>query len=162
MWQSVPYSSVGKESACNAGDPGLIPGLGRSTGEGIGYPLQYSGLENSIDCIVHRVVKSQTDWTTFTFTFHDVAVYHPLLQWEKRTKEKKLTTLRASSSTSPCSTLEPNDISHSPCEFSEKMTLKPLYPELLLKDYLKLTGTTKSSEPVRKQWPPKQSPPSMD
>ena len=49
MWQSVPYSSVGKESTCNAGDPGLIPGLGRSTGEGIGYPLQYSGLENSID-----------------------------------------------------------------------------------------------------------------
>ena len=49
MCQSVPYSSVGKESACNAGDPGLIPGLGRSTGEGIGYPLQYSGLENSMD-----------------------------------------------------------------------------------------------------------------
>ena len=37
-----PDSSVGKESACNAGDPGLIPGLGRSTGEGINYPLQYS------------------------------------------------------------------------------------------------------------------------
>ena len=37
-----PHSSVGKESACNAGDPGLIPGLGRSAGEGIGYPLQYS------------------------------------------------------------------------------------------------------------------------
>ena len=37
-----PYSSVGKECACNAGDPGSIPGLGRSTGEGIGYPLQYS------------------------------------------------------------------------------------------------------------------------
>ena len=37
-----PDSSVGKESACNAGDPGLIAGLGRSTGEGIGYPLQYS------------------------------------------------------------------------------------------------------------------------
>ena len=37
-----PYSSVGKESACNAGDPGLIPESGRSTGEGIGYPLQYS------------------------------------------------------------------------------------------------------------------------
>ena len=45
-------SSVGKESACNAGDPGLIPGLGRSTGEVIGYPLQYSDLENSMDCIV--------------------------------------------------------------------------------------------------------------
>ena len=37
-----PDSSIGKESACNAGDPGLIPGSGRSTGEGIGYPLQYS------------------------------------------------------------------------------------------------------------------------
>ena len=41
-------SSVGKESACNAGDLGSIPGLGRSPGEGIGYPLQYSGLENSM------------------------------------------------------------------------------------------------------------------
>ena len=53
-----PDSSVGKESAYNAGDPGLIPGLGRSSGEGIGYPLQYSGLENSMDCIVHGVAKS--------------------------------------------------------------------------------------------------------
>ena len=43
---SFPGSSVGKESACNAGDPGLIPGSGRSPGEGKGYPLQYSGLEN--------------------------------------------------------------------------------------------------------------------
>ena len=39
---NFPHSSVGKESACNAGDPGLIPGLGRSAGKGIGYPLQYS------------------------------------------------------------------------------------------------------------------------
>ena len=46
-------SSAGKESACNAGDPVLIPGLGRSPGEGKGYPLQYSVLENSMDCIVH-------------------------------------------------------------------------------------------------------------
>ena len=38
-WYYFPHVSVGKESACNAGDPGLIPGLGRSTGEGIGYPL---------------------------------------------------------------------------------------------------------------------------
>ena len=45
----VPGSSVGKESACNAGDPGSIPGSGRSPGEGKGYPLQYSGLENSMD-----------------------------------------------------------------------------------------------------------------
>ena len=42
MFNGFSDSSVGKESACNAGDPGLIPGLGRSTGEGIGYPLQYS------------------------------------------------------------------------------------------------------------------------
>ena len=57
--QGSPNNSVGKESACNAGEPGLIPGSGRSPGEGIGYPLQYSGLENSIDCIVHGVTKSQ-------------------------------------------------------------------------------------------------------
>ena len=49
---SFPDSSVGKESACNAGDLGSIPGLGRSPGEGKGYPLQYSGLEDSMDCIV--------------------------------------------------------------------------------------------------------------
>ena len=42
-------SSVGKESVCNVGDPGWIPGSGRSPGEGKGYPLQYSGLENSMD-----------------------------------------------------------------------------------------------------------------
>ena len=47
-----PNSSVGKESTCNAGDPGSSPGLGRSPEEGKGYPLQYSGLENSVDCIV--------------------------------------------------------------------------------------------------------------
>ena len=44
---------IGKESTCNARDWGLIPGLGRSPGEGKGYPLQYSGLENSMDCMVH-------------------------------------------------------------------------------------------------------------
>ena len=53
-------SSVGKKSACNAGDLDSIPGLGRSPGERKGYPLQYSGLENSMDCIVHGVVKSRT------------------------------------------------------------------------------------------------------
>ena len=53
-------SSAGEESACNVGDLGLIPGLGRSPGEGKGYPLQYSGLENSMDCLVHGVAKSWT------------------------------------------------------------------------------------------------------
>ena len=55
-----PDSSVSKECACNAGDPGSIPGSGRSAGEGKCYPLQYSGLENFMDCIVHGVVKSWT------------------------------------------------------------------------------------------------------
>ena len=55
-----PGGSDGKKSACNAGDLGSIPGLGRFPGEGKGYPLQYSGLENSMDCIVHGVAKSWT------------------------------------------------------------------------------------------------------
>ena len=59
-YRSFPDSSVDIESTCNAGDPGFIPGLGRSTGKGIGYPLLYSGLENSMDCIVHGVAKSWT------------------------------------------------------------------------------------------------------
>ena len=105
--QGFPDSSVGKESACNAGDPSLILGLGRSAGEGIGYllqyswaslvvqlvknlpavreawiqslgwddplekgfPLQYSGLENSMDYIVHGVAKSRTQLSIFHFHF---------------------------------------------------------------------------------------------
>ena len=58
---SVPGLSASKESTFNVGDLGLIPGLGRSPGEGKGYPLQYSGLENSMDCIyvIHGFGKSQ-------------------------------------------------------------------------------------------------------
>ena len=59
-----PHSSVGKEWACNAGDPGTIPGSGWSA-EGKGYPLQYSGLENSMDYKVHGVAKSQTQLSEF-------------------------------------------------------------------------------------------------
>ena len=54
-----PCGSAGKESSCSVGDLGLIPGLGRSPGEGKGYPLQDSGLENSMDCIVHGIKKSR-------------------------------------------------------------------------------------------------------
>ena len=59
------YVSEGKESICNEGDPSLIPGLGRSSGEGHGNPLQYSSLENPMDretwwTTVHRITKSQT------------------------------------------------------------------------------------------------------
>ena len=63
-----PGGSVGKESACNTGDVGLNPGLGRSPGEGNSYPLQYSGLENSMDWIVHGVTKSRTRLRDFHFT----------------------------------------------------------------------------------------------
>ena len=62
-----PDSTVGKESTCNVGDLGLISGLERTPGEWKGYPLQYSGLENSIDCIVHEVTKSQTLLSDFHF-----------------------------------------------------------------------------------------------
>ena len=60
-----PGSSAGKESACNAGDLCSIPRLGRSPGEGTSYPFQYSGLENSKDCIVHGVAKSPTKLSDF-------------------------------------------------------------------------------------------------
>ena len=62
-----PGGSAGKESACSVGNPRSVPGLGRSPGEGKGYPLQYSGLENSTDCIVHGVTKSQTGLSDFPF-----------------------------------------------------------------------------------------------
>ena len=58
VFLGFPYGSAGEESACNAGDLGSFPGLGRCPGEGKGYPLQYSGLENSADCIVHGVAES--------------------------------------------------------------------------------------------------------
>ena len=63
-----PCGSASKESACNAGDLGSIPGLLRSPGEGKGYPHQYSGLENPMDCIVHGVTKSWTQLSNFHFT----------------------------------------------------------------------------------------------
>ena len=56
----LPCGSAGKESACNAGDLGSIPGLGRPSRERKGSPLQYSGLEKPMDCTVHVVAKSQT------------------------------------------------------------------------------------------------------
>ena len=62
-----PYGTAGKESACNVGDLGSIPGLGRSPGEGKGHPLQYSGLENSMNYTVHGVAKSRTWLSSFHF-----------------------------------------------------------------------------------------------
>ena len=74
IW-GLPCGSAGEESACSAGDLGSIPGLGRwSPGEGQGCPLQYSGLENSMDCIVHGVGKSRTWPSDFHFTLSPVWV----------------------------------------------------------------------------------------
>ena len=76
--RGFPDSSVGKEFTCKTADPGSIPGLGRHTGEGIGYPFQYSGLENSMDtgawqATVHGVAKSQARLSDFHFTsLHDL------------------------------------------------------------------------------------------
>ena len=78
-WQPIPVflpgespgGSAGKESACNEGDLGLIPGLGRSPGEGNSYPLHYSGLENSMDLIVRgRKESDTTERLSLYFTCH--------------------------------------------------------------------------------------------
>ena len=63
-----PCGSAGKGSACNVGDLGSIPGLGRSPGEGKGYPLPYSDLENSMDCVVYGFAKSWTRLSDFHFS----------------------------------------------------------------------------------------------
>ena len=72
-----PHSSVGKESTCNAGDPGLIPGLGRSTGEGIGYPHQYSCLFLAAQLVKNMLAMLET-WV-------------PSLGWEVPLKKGKAT-----------------------------------------------------------------------
>ena len=73
VFLGFPCGSTGKESVCNVGDLGLIPRLERFPGEGKGYPLQYSGLENSMDCIVYGIPKSQTGLNNFHFHFHNVS-----------------------------------------------------------------------------------------
>ena len=73
--------SAGKESACKAGDLGLIPGLGRFPGKGKGYPLQYSGVENSMNCIGSQRVGH--DWATFTSQT-------PGWNWHRCQKQKKV------------------------------------------------------------------------
>ena len=75
-------NSAGEESICSAGDPGLIPGSGSSPGEGIGYPLQFSCLENSMDrgawwAMVHGVAKSQTRQGNFHSLTHSVQLWSP-------------------------------------------------------------------------------------
>ena len=74
MTRASLVAQLVKKSAYNEGDVGSIPGLGRSSGEGKGYPLQYSGLENSMDNIVHGVAKSWTRLRDFHLT-------HFIYQW---------------------------------------------------------------------------------
>ena len=68
VFLGFPGGSAGKESACNWGDLGSIPGLERSPEERNTYPLRYSGMENSMNCIVHGVAKSQTQLSDFHFS----------------------------------------------------------------------------------------------
>jgi len=77
VFLGFPCGSAGKESTCNVGDLGLIPGLGRSPGEGNSYPLQYSGLENSMDrgawkSTVYGIAKSWIQLRDFDFHFERV------------------------------------------------------------------------------------------
>ena len=74
VFLGFPGGSAGKEFACSVGDLGSIPGLGRPPAEGKGYPLQYSGLENS----VHGVAKSQTRVSNFHFHFPLTAIIRNL------------------------------------------------------------------------------------
>ena len=69
--KGLPLWLSSQVSAYNEGDLGSIPGLRRSPGEVKGYPLQYSGLANPLDCIIHRVAKSQTQLSNFHFTSKD-------------------------------------------------------------------------------------------
>ena len=77
-----PCGSAGKESAYNVGDLGSILGLGRSPGEGKGYPLQYSGLENAMDYIVHGVTRDGHNWMTFTWLL--ALQMRSVMHWENK------------------------------------------------------------------------------
>ena len=81
-WE-FPCGSAGEESVCNERDLGLIPGMGWSPGEGKGYPLQYSGLENSMDCTVHGVANSQTQLSDFhSYIFLEIVYNETFLSYD--------------------------------------------------------------------------------
>ena len=78
-----PHNSVGRESTCNVGDLGLIPGLGQSPAEGKSYLLRYSGLENSMDCVVLGVAESDmTEWPS-CHLLHNINKRSPMGHWTK-------------------------------------------------------------------------------
>ena len=92
MKTSFPGSSVGKKSTCNAGDPSSIPGSGRSTGEEISYPLQYSCLGNPMDrgawqARIHGITKSQiqlSNYTAMTTISTILQYFYNLHEWNKK------------------------------------------------------------------------------
>ena len=90
------YGSAGKESTCNAGDLALIPGLGRSPGEGKGYQLQHSGLENSMQCTVHWVTKSWTGLSDFHFTSSYLLLWARIPQKKRSSHHSQQKSLRCS------------------------------------------------------------------
>ena len=85
MWKGELFWNISNSNACNDGDLGLIPGLGRSPKDGKGYPLQYSGLEDSRDCIVQSMglQRFRHDWVAFTFSLFNSKVLFSI-------KKKKL------------------------------------------------------------------------
>ena len=95
MVSGFPCDLADEEScnpACNAGDLGLISGLGRFPGEGNSHPLQYSGLENSMERVVHGVAKSWTRLSDFRFHFHTVVIagqYRSLTIYRNKMEEVK-------------------------------------------------------------------------
>ena len=87
VFLGFPGGSADKESICNAGYLGSVPELGRSPGEGKDSPLQYSGLENSMDCIVHGVAKSRTCPSNFHTSHTLLNRYLYLIHWMSTSKE---------------------------------------------------------------------------
>ena len=79
VFLGFPRGSAGKESTCNVGDQGSIPGLGRSPGEEEGYPLQCSGLENFMDCTVHGVILPAS--LIFFFIIFKIYLFNLWLCW---------------------------------------------------------------------------------
>ena len=100
-----PVGSDGEESACNAKDPGSIPGLGRSPGERNDNPVQYSCLENSMDraawqATIHGVAKSQTGLSNNTFTFTNIMTSKYIKQRKTEPRGKKIKIFKSLSVTS--------------------------------------------------------------
>ena len=75
VFLDFPGGSAGKESVCNTGDLALIPGMERTPGEGKVYPLQCSGLENSMGCIVHESQRIRHDCVTFTYICNFIYIF---------------------------------------------------------------------------------------